>query len=255
MSDNIDDFIAADKAAASNDPVPGARSQLPTFNNPALRIAAFTHRSYAHEHPEAGEDNERLEFLGDAVLGFIVGRMLYQRYPHLREGQLTRLRSQLVNNERQLAEFALALGVDRHLLLGKGAERDGSRRNPDLLSDALEAIIGAYCLDAGIDAVRAFLEPLFAPVADRYVAAAHLDTNTKGRLQEWALAAIGELPRYAIVGESGQDHGKEFTAEVWVGDRSYGRGKGPSKKAAEKAAARAALDRARGGESETEPPN
>ena len=221
----------------------GSRPQLPTFRNGALRTAALTHRSYAHEHPEAGEDNERLEFLGDAVLGFAIGRLLYQRYPHLREGQLTRLRSQLVNNERQLAEFALALGVDRQLLLGKGAERDGGRCNPDLLSDALEAIIGAYCLDAGIDAACAFLEPLFAPVADRYAAAAHLDTNTKGRFQEWALTALGELPRYAIVAESGQDHDKEFVAEVWVGDKLYGRGRGPSKKAAEKAAARAALER------------
>lgn len=219
--------------------MPDNLPQLPSFSDPVLLATALTHRSYANENPEAGEDNERLEFLGDAVLGFIVGKLLFQRYPHLREGQLTRLRSRLVNNERQLAELALLLGIDRHLRLGNGAERDGGRQNPDLLADAFEAIVGAYCLDAGIEAVRAFLEPLFIPIADLCMANAELDANPKGRFQEWALANLGQIPRYAIVAESEGD--EAFVAEVRVARKCYGRGAGPSKKAAEKAAARAAL--------------
>lgn len=212
--------------------------QLPTFANPDLLATALTHSSYANEHPEVGEDNERLEFLGDAVLGFAIGKLAYERYPHLREGQLSRLRAELVNNAGQLADFARQLGLDRRLRLGKGAEKEGSRCNPELLADAFEALIGAYCLDAGIEAARAFLEPLFAPVADRCVARTHLDTNYKGRLQEWAIATLAARPQYTVLAET---EGGEFVAEVRVGGQIYGRGRGKTKKAAEKAAARAAL--------------
>lgn len=214
---------------------------LPHFQDGRLWETALTHRSYANEHPQVVEDNERLEFLGDAVLGFLVGKLLFETYPQLREGELSRLRSRLVNNEHQLAEFALNLNLDQHLRLGKGAEKDGARKNPEVLSDTLEAVIGAYFLDSGLEAVQAFLEPLFAEVATEVLSTATLDENYKGQFQEWALAYVGEIPRYFVVAETGADHQKEFTVEVRIGDRVYGVGVGESKKTAEKRAAKAAL--------------
>ena len=215
--------------------------KLPQFRNSELWQKALTHRSYFNEHPEVGEDNERLEFLGDAVLGFLVGNLLYERYPQMQEGQLSSLRSALVNNERQLAEFALQLGIDRAVRLGRGAEQEGSSQNPDLLSDTFEAIIGAYFLDSGIEAVREFVEPLFTTVADKFASQSLSKINFKGQFQEWALANTGKNPQYSIIDESGQDHAKVFTAEVCLGERQYGVGKGNSKKTAEKRAAEAAL--------------
>lgn len=216
--------------------------QPPIFKDIRLWEKALTHRSYLNENPDVEEDNERLEFLGDAVLGFLVGKLLYKTYPQMREGELSRLRSRLVNNEHQLAQFALSLHLDQYLHLGKGAEKDGTRQNPEVLSDTLEAVIGAYFLDAGIDAVQAFIEPFFASIAEEVTATSELDKNYKGRLQEWALAYVGEIPRYFIVQESGQDHAKEFTAEVHIGSQVYGVGIGESKKTAEKRAAKAALN-------------
>ncbi|MDR9402916.1 MAG: ribonuclease III [Halothece sp. Uz-M2-17] len=216
--------------------------QLPDFKDCQLWETACTHRSYFNEHPEVPEDNERLEFLGDAVLGFLVGKLLYQKYPQMREGELSRLRSRLVNNEHQLAEFALSLNLDQHLRLGKGAEKEGTRQNPDVLSDTLEAVIGAYFLDAGIDAVEQFIEPLFSAIAEQVTATSELDQNYKGQLQEWALAYCGLIPRYFIRQETGADHAKEFTVEVRIGSEVYGVGVGESKKSAEKRAAKAALE-------------
>lgn len=216
--------------------------QLPSFKNSTLWEKALTHRSYVNENPDVEEDNERLEFLGDAVLGFLVGKLLYQTYPQMREGELSRLRSRLVNNEHQLAEFALHLNLDRYLYLGKGAEKDDTRQNPEVLSDTMEAVIGAYFLDSGLEAVQEFIEPFFASIAEEVTATSQLDENYKGRLQEWALAYFGEIPRYFIVKETGQDHAKEFTAEVRIGDQVYGVGVGESKKTAEKRAAKAALN-------------
>jgi len=227
-------------------------SQLPTFRHPELWERALTHRSYGHEHPNWGDDNERLEFLGDAVLGFLVGKLLYERYPDRREGELSHLRAALVNNQHQLAELAVQLGLDRWVRLGKGAERQGSRRNPEILSDTFEAVVGAYYLDAGIEAVESFLQVLFLPLAERAARSTGPDINAKGRLQEWALAHAGELPHYAIVSEVGQDHAKQFAAEVRIAGERYGTGSGPSKKAAEKAAARAALEAVAGAGSASE---
>ena len=215
--------------------------QLPTFKQSDLWEKAITHRSYYNEHPDLGEDNERLEFLGDAVLGFLVGKLLYETYPQMREGELSRLRSRLVNNEHQLAELALDLKLDRHLRLGKGAEKDHTRENPEVLSDTLEAVIGAYFLDSGIEAVATFITPLFASIAAEITSTSELDQNYKGRLQEWALTYFGEIPRYFIVQESGEDHAKEFTAEVRIKNKVYGVGVGESKKNAEKKAAKMAL--------------
>lgn len=215
---------------------------IPHFRDRPLLRQALTHRSYINEHPEAGDHNERLEFLGDAVLNFLSGEFLYKRYPHKPEGELTPLRSALVD-EQQLSKFAVLLNIGEQMRLGKGAEINGGRQNPNLLSSAFEAVVGAYFLDADsdIDAVRDFITPLFETVVDDSEVAAQT-INFKSRFQEWALANIGENPRYQIVAQSGPDHAKEFTAEVWVKNQRYGVGSGRRKQDAEKAAALNALE-------------
>lgn len=219
--------------------------KLPLFSNSDLFDQALTHRSYVNEHP-AEKDNERLEFLGDAVLGFLVGRLLYERYPEMSEAQLTRLRSALVN-EKQLADLAQDLNIGQFIRLGRGAQRDGGRDNPALLSDTLEAIVGAHFLDAGMDAVWDFIQPWFTPIADQLVqpqsdrAEPTNLVDCKNRFQQWALASCGQNPQYRIVEESGLDHAKEFTAQVLVNGKVYGCGKGHRKQMAEKRAAEEAL--------------
>lgn len=218
---------------------------LPLFNNQELYQQALTHRSYVNEHPTE-KDNERLEFLGDAVLGFLVGRLLYESYPEMSEAQLTRLRSALVN-EKQLAELAQQLEIGKLIRLGRGAQRDGGRDNPALLSDTLEAIIGAHFLDAGIDAVWDSIQPWFSPVAENIVqpqsdrAEPTNLVDCKNRFQQWALERYQQNPQYKIVEESGLDHAKEFTAQVLVNGNVYGSGKGHRKQIAEKRAAEDAL--------------
>ncbi len=221
------------------------QEKLPPIRDKKLLQQALTHRSYVNEHPERGEDNERLEFLGDAVLGFLVGELLYRRYPQMSEAQLTRLRSKLVD-EPQLTKFSKELGLGKLMRLGKGAERDGGRESPSLLSDTFEAIIAAYFLESGIEAVRDYVQPLFLSVAED-ILTSQSDANSKNlvdsknRFQQWALANQGENPQYAIVKESGPDHAKEFTAEVRVKSIVYGVGKGRRKQEAEKSAAESAL--------------
>ncbi|MBE9129520.1 MULTISPECIES: ribonuclease III [unclassified Coleofasciculus] len=220
-------------------------SELPHIQDQKLRLNALTHRSYVNENPDAGEDNERLEFLGDAVLGFVVGELLYKRYPDMSEAQLTRLRSNLVD-EKQLSKFATQLGIGDLMRLGKGAIKEGGQQNPSLLSDTFEAYIAAYFMESGIEAVRQFVHPLFRDVADSIVFG-QSDTapknlvDSKGRFQQWALAKSGKNPEYFIIDESGLDHAKEFTAEVRVNGEPYGKGKGRRKQDAEKRAAEAAL--------------
>jgi len=155
---------------------------LPKFRNPALLDRALTHRSYLNEFSDIQEDNERLEFLGDAVLGFVTAAMLYETLPNKAEGKMTRLRSALVRNER-LAEIARALGMAGQLRMGKGEEDGGGRDREHNLGSALEAVIGAYYLDSGIEAVRAWLVPLLAP-ALRHVMAEQKDHDAKSRFQE-----------------------------------------------------------------------
>lgn len=219
---------------------------LPPIQNPALYQQALTHRSYAYEHPDEGQHNERLEFLGDAVLGFVVGKLLYQKYPDLSEAQLTRLRAALVD-ETQLAKFAQKIGLGAQMRLGKGAEKDGGRQKPSLLSDTFEAAIGAYFLESGIEAAQAYIETLFLPVAAEKIAQAQTHSRSpslvdpKNQLQQWALEKFGEHPRYFIIAESGPDHEKIFTAEVRIQNRVYGIGRDRRKQEAEKRAAEAVL--------------
>ncbi|MBD3880951.1 ribonuclease III [Phormidium tenue FACHB-886] len=216
---------------------------LPPFRDRALLQQALTHRSYLNEHPEIKDHNERLEFLGDAVLNFLSGEFLYERFPEKPEGELTPLRSILVN-ETQLAKFAELLNLGNQLRLGRGAALEGGRQNANLLSSAFEAVIGAYLLDnqSDIQPMRHYIHPFFEAVVDRLTV--HPPTaNYKSRLQEWALAQIGESPSYVIVQELGPDHAKERTAEVRIGGEKYGDGKGRSKQDAEKEAARDALEK------------
>jgi len=225
--------------------------QLPEITDRTLRDRAFTHRSFTNENP-GWEHNERLEFLGDAILGFLVGDLLYEVYPDMTEAELTRLRSQLVD-EPQLARFARQFELGAELSLGRGADRDNGRDSDALLSDTFEAYLGALYLDAGIDAVRAFVDALIEAELDRREESgedatdaepgAQVNVDIKGRLQQWALANHGEIPKYAIVSQDGPDHARSFTAEVSVAGRACGRGTGKRKQAAEKAAAQAALER------------
>ncbi|MEL7037072.1 MAG: ribonuclease III [Cyanobacteria bacterium J06592_8] len=221
--------------------------KLPKIQNEKLRLRALTHRSYVNEHPGDGKDNERLEFLGDAVLGFLVGELLYlYGSEELSEAKMTRLRAALVD-EQQLGRFAAQLGIGEMMRLGKGALKDGGSQNPALLSDTFEAYIGAYYLDAGIEAVREFIIPLFTKVATEIIGTHAEESNgknlidSKNRFQQWALAEFGENPQYIIIAQSGPDHAKEFVAEVRVQNQAYGIGKGRRKQDAQKQAAEAAL--------------
>ncbi len=225
--------------------------QLPFIQDEKLRLRALTHRSYVNEHSEVTEHNERLEFLGDAVLGFIVGELLYQQTDsnqlELSEAQMTRLRASLVD-EKQLAQFALQLNLGELIRLGKGAIKDGGRESPALLSDAFEAYIGAYYLERGIDAVREFIIPLLTPVLNQRINSDSSEDapsliDYKNRFQQWALAEpnLNQTPKYCIVDESGPDHNKEFVAQVQVKGKVYGVGRGKRKQDAQKQAAKDAL--------------
>ncbi|MBW4521232.1 MAG: ribonuclease III [Scytolyngbya sp. HA4215-MV1] len=216
-------------------------AELPKFRNPSLLKLALTHRSYVNEHSEVQEHNERLEFLGDAVLNFLSGEFLYKRYSEKPEGELTPFRSSLVD-EVQLAKFAIALDLGRQLRLGRGAELEGGRQNSNLLSSAFEAVVGAYFLDMGSDIppVQAWVLPMFSEVVDQLVITVP-SINYKSRFQEWALAQGRQNPKYTIVNQSGPDHAREFIAFVEVAGQPYGTGKGRRKQDAEKDAARDAL--------------
>lgn len=229
--------------------------KLPSFKNPTLFHLALNHRSYVNEHPEAGEDNERLEFLGDAVLGFLVAEMLYKMYPTINEAQLTHLRSRLVD-EKQLGKLGAEFGLGELMRLGKGAAKDGGRNNPSLLNDTFEATLGAYFLDAGINSVRRYILEIFQPLAEKLVNdsfKSNLDRekdvgqpqetfiDSKNRFQQWALANHQTKPTYQIIGESGPDHAKQFTAQVLINSKIYGVGTDRRKQEAEKRAAEAAI--------------
>lgn len=213
-----------------------------TFRDLGLLRRALTHRSYVNEHPETLEDNERLEFLGDAALDFLSGAWLYKRFPETDEGQLTRMRSALVRTD-QLAEFARRIGLGEALRLGRGEEASGGRERPALLCGAFEALLGALYLDAGLEAVRAFIEPHLAQATEALLEDEAL-LDARSQLQAWAQAELGETPRYRTIEARGPDHAREFVVEVTVGETLRGRGVGGSKQAAAQRAAADALARA-----------
>lgn len=212
------------------------------FRDPALLRVALTHRSYAFEH-ETEQNNERLEFLGDAVLGLVVTDLAYRRFPELSEGDLAKLRAATVNMSA-LAEVAEVLDVGAEIHLGKGEEQSGGRRKSSILGDAMEAVLGAVYLDRGMDVAARLVEDLFWPRMQTYVRGGG-DRDFKTGLQELAARDLGGIPQYRVE-DTGPDHAKEFTATVYLGREPYGTGRGRSKKEAEQEAARIAHERLRG---------
>lgn len=216
------------------------RLELP-IEHLSLLARALTHRSYCNEHPsEVLEDNERLEFLGDAVLDFLVGAWLYHRFPEMREGELTRLRSALVRTE-QLAEFAHDLAFGQAMRLGRGEGEGGGRQRMALLCATFEAVIGAIYLDGGLDSVRIFIEPLLKSAISR-ILVTNSDLDSKSVLQERIQSLGFAPPTYVTISAAGPEHQKTFEVEVLVDGKPFARGQGMSKQLAAKAAARAALD-------------
>jgi ribonuclease III len=206
-----------------------------TFKRRGLLLTALTHRSHANENPDLGRpDNEKLEFLGDAVLDLVVGHLLMERFPNLREGQLSVTRSQVVSEEG-LSALARELGLGDWLLLGKGELKGGGRFKPSILADALEAVIAAVYLDGGFSAAWSLVARLFEHSIDSVEETGFYDFKT--RLQELAQARLKEAPVYRVVSSSGPDHAKIFEVAVEIDGREWGRASGRSKKRAEQLAA------------------
>lgn len=214
------------------------RLHLP-ITNFLLLSRALTHRSYVNEHPEALEDNERLEFLGDAVLDFLVGDWLYNHFPEMAEGQLTRLRSALVRTE-QLAEFAMQIDLGEAIHLGRGEHESGGRQRTALLCGTFEALVGALYLNSGMTAVREFMEPTLESAVAQ-ILSERRELDPKSLLQEWVQAQGYPSPVYQIVATRGPEHEKSFEMEVIINGQVHGRGSGQSKQTAAKAAAKNAL--------------
>lgn len=210
------------------------------FLDPLLPLSALTHKSYVNEHRElSGTHNERLEFLGDAVVDLAISHRLMERFPAAPEGELSRLRALLVNEEG-LSRVARAMGLGALLLLGRGEELTGGREKDSVLADALEAVIGAIYLSRGLGAVLGFVDARFAQVLAG-VAEGKSGLDWKTRLQERAQEQFKLSPRYKVFAESGPDHAKQFEVEVFIGETAYARASGRSKKEAEQAAAQKAL--------------
>jgi len=236
---------------------PGERAALEAaighaFAAPALLEQALTHRSFLNETDDpAARDNERLEYLGDAVLGFVAGDHLFRALPDAPEGVLTALRAALVR-EATLAAFARRLGLGPALRLGRGEEATGGRERASVLCDAFEAVVGAVYLDGGLQAAAALLARFLEPELER-VRAERRHRDARSELQELVQGARRETPRYATIEEAGPDHARRFTVEVAVGERVLGQGTGPSKAEAARRAALEALARLAGDEPPRDP--
>lgn len=207
------------------------------FSDPELLTLALTHRSRVHEEGGEGFANERLEFLGDAVLDLIISEQLMEAQPNVSEGQLSRARAELVNGQ-SLADQARQLGLGNWVRLGRGEERSAGQLKASILSNVFEAVIGAMYLDGGLAPVRALVARLFLPLFDD---PSLFEPDPKTHLQERLQTLGRQLPVYRTVAESGPDHAKQFHIEVCLGDRVLGSGVGSSKRAAEQGAAREAL--------------
>lgn len=226
-------------AAGADDPTTRTleRALRVRFEDTALRDAALTHRSYAFEQG-LDVNNERLEFLGDAVLGLVVTDVAYREFTEMPEGELAKLRAAIVNMGA-LADVARDLGLGDHIRLGKGEEMSGGRDKASILADALEAVLGAIYLDLGLEVARKIVERLFRPRMVAYVRGEG-ERDYKTILQELASQDLRSLPEYRIV-ERGPDHQKEFTATVFLVGKEWGTGIGRSKKEAEQQAAHEAF--------------
>ena len=212
------------------------KQHLPTnFEDEFYFIRALTHRSYVNENRGVLEVNERLEFLGDSILSFLVAEWLYQNYPEKNEGFLTKVRSALVHTH-QLAEFARKIGVGPALLLGKGEELAGGRDRDAILCDAFEALVAAMFLSTDLETVRGFVYPLFEHESEM-ILQNHMEEDVKSRLQEWAQAKGFASPTYVLISESGPDHAKFFEVCATINGQEIARGSGSNKQMAEKQAA------------------
>lgn len=209
------------------------------FREPALLRLALTHPSISHEAGTSTEHNQRLEYLGDAVIQLALSRELYDRYPQYDEGPLTKIRAQLVN-QVSLAEQGRLLGLGEHLILSRGEQLNGGRARPSILADAYESVLGALFLDGGYDVARGFILQAFQDAFTEIESAPSTD-NPKGALQEILQAISSEAPQYQVLTASGPDHDREFECAVLYKGEEIGRGKGKSKKTAESQAAAAAL--------------
>jgi ribonuclease-3 len=207
------------------------------FKRTDLLELALTHRSWANEQG-VPEHYERLEFLGDAILGMITAEWLYQNHPELPEGELSKRKAQLVSRP-SLAHHAETIGLGPELRIGIGEDRSGGRAKANLLADSMEAVFGAVYLDAGLEAVRHVILPMLEEVGEE--PAQLLAADAKTQLQEVTQALGLDLPEYRLTGAAGPDHSKTFTVECWVGGEVAGSGEGPSKKMAEQKAAAEAL--------------
>lgn len=212
------------------------------FQEPLLLVNAFTHRSYANENPSLScQDNERLEFLGDAVLQLCVSDLLMKHFPDFTEGQLSKTRAALVN-EQSLAALGRRFGLGNHLLLGKGEEASGGRGKTSLIADAFEAIIAAVYLDGGYSQASRLIDDLFAEMISTGKEGAPPYRDYKSTLQELCQSRFHETPKYQLLNEYGPDHDKTFEVELAVVESVKETGTGKSRKEAEQQAARKALE-------------
>ena len=210
-----------------------------TFKNPALLETALTHSSYANENKSSGSvSNERLEFLGDSVLGMTVASLIYNGNPNMPEGKMTKLRAQLVC-EKSLASIAALLDLGNYLLVGHGEERTGGRQRPSILADAVEAVIAAIYLDGGFEPIERFVS---THLGSQDILKESENTDYKTSLQEIIQEKPGQSLTYHVTDESGPDHMKIYTIEVRLNGKLIGQGVGKSKKEAEQSAARCALE-------------
>ena len=212
-----------------------------TFNNSKLLRQAFIHRSYLNEHrSETAEHNERLEFLGDAVLELIATHFLFEKFPTHSEGDLTAFRASLVNFVT-LGEVATEIGMNDYLLLSRGESKDTGRARGVLLANAIEALVGAIYLDQGYDAAKAFIEKHLFPKLDKILKDKSW-RDAKSVLQERAQETEGSTPYYSVINETGPDHDKQFVIGVYVKDTLLAKGQGKSKQEGEQDAARNARE-------------
>lgn len=210
------------------------------FRDSALLVRAVTHPSFLQQHPEEPESNQRLEFLGDAVLQVILTETLFARFPADREGALSKRRAALTKGE-YLSRLAREIGIDHCLRLSTGEEQSGGRRRAAALEDAFEAVVGAIYLDSDLPTTRRVVLSIYGPIDEGLIPQLEQE-NPKGRLQEIVQPLYGnQALRYDVIHVSGEDHAREYEARVFLKDSCLGNGRGPSKKAAEEAAARMAL--------------
>lgn len=221
------------------------------FKDYSLLSRALTHRSYLNENPNiALADNERLEFLGDAVLDFIVGAYLYHRFPEMDEGELTSLRAALVR-AKTLSDFARQLELGQFLQLGYGEAENGGRERVPILCATFEAVVGAMYLDQGLEKVEHLVERLVSPALVTIMASS-LHKDAKSEFQVWAQARYNITPHYEVIDSSGPDHAKVFTVQVKLGTDTWGTGSGRSKRRAAQVAAAEAMQKAGDIDDETE---